>query len=90
MFDDNSRYINATQYVMQDKRGRNVKIVFTPDAPNQTILGYHLLKQGQRIDHLTSRYLRNPAGFWRVAEANDAMTAEVLTERSEIAIPNKS
>jgi hypothetical protein len=89
MFDDNSRYINADQYIVKDKRGRSVKVVVTPAAPQQSILGYHLLKQGQRLDHLANRYLANPAGFWRIAEANDAMQAEALSERQEIAIPNK-
>lgn len=89
MFDDNSRYIKSDQYIMQDKRGRNVKVVATPAAPVQSILGYHLLKQGQRLDHLANKYLGNPAGFWKIAETNDAMLAETLSERSEIAIPNK-
>lgn len=89
MFDDNSRYKNAEQYDMKDCRGRSVKVVATPAAPVQTILGYHLLKQGQRLDHLAARYVNNPAGFWRIAEANDAMLPEALSEQSEIAIPNK-
>jgi hypothetical protein len=89
MFGNNSRYLNAQQYVMQDKRGRNVNVVATPAAPVQTILGYHLLRQGQRLDHLASRYLTDSAGFWKIADANDAMLAEALTERPEIAIPNK-
>ncbi|MEO8148086.1 MAG: hypothetical protein ABI723_10635 [Bacteroidia bacterium] len=89
MFDDNSRYKDAVQYEMKDHRGRNVKVVATPFAPSQTILGYHLLKQGQRSDHLAARYLNNAAGFWRIALANDAMLPEALTEQSEIAIPDK-
>ena len=89
MFDDNSRYKNAEQYEMQDKRGRNVKVVATPKPLKQQILGYHLLKQGQRPDHLAARYLNNPAGFWRIADANDAMLPEALSEQPEIAIPTK-
>lgn len=89
MFTDNSRYKKAIQYELKDHRGRTVKVVATPDAPQQNILGYHALKQGQRTDHLASRYLNDPAAFWRIAEANDAMLAESLTEQSEIAIPDK-
>lgn len=89
IFDDNSRYKNAEQYEMQDHRGRTVKVVATPKAPSQSIMGYHLLKQGQRSDHMAARYLNNATGFWRIAEANDAMLTESLSEQPEIAIPNK-
>jgi len=89
MFSDKSRYKNVTQYEVADKRGRTVKVVACPAAPPQTIKGYHLLKQGQRTDHLASLYCNDPAGFWRIAEANDCMLPEALSEQSEIAIPNK-
>jgi hypothetical protein len=89
MFDDTSRYKDVEQYDMTDKRGRTVKVVAVPKAPLQSILGFHLLKQGQRPDHLAGRYLNNAAGFWRIAEANDAMLPEALSEQAEIAIPNK-
>ncbi len=45
--------------------------------------------EGQRPDHLAAHYLDDPAGFWRLAEANDAIQAEWLTEQAEIAIPVK-
>jgi hypothetical protein len=89
MFTDKSRYKNVTQYEVTDHRGRTVKVVAVPAAPQQTIKGYHLLKQGQRTDHLASLYLNDAAGFWRIAEANDSMLPEALSEQPEIAIPNK-
>jgi len=89
MFSDKSRYKNATQYEVVDPRGRTVKVVAATAAPQQTIKGYHLLKQGQRTDHLASLYLNDQAGFWRIAEANDTMLPEAITEQAEIAIPNK-
>jgi hypothetical protein len=90
MFTDKSRYKNVEQYEVVDQRGRTVKVVAAPAALQQSIRGYHLLKQGQRTDHLASLYINDQAGFWRIAEANDAMLPEALTEQSEIAIPNKS
>jgi hypothetical protein len=89
MFTDSSRYKKALQYQLKDHRGRTVNVVASPDVPNQSILGYHALKQGQRTDHLASRYLNDAAGFWRIAEANGVMLSESLTEQSEIAIPDK-
>ncbi len=89
MFSDKSRYKNVTQYEVTDQRGRTVKVVAASPAPQQTIKGYHLLKQGQRTDHLAALYLNDPAGFWRITEANGTMLPEALTEQAEIAIPNK-
>lgn len=89
MFDDNSRYKDVQQYTVQDHRGRKVTVVAVPAPPVQSLLGYHLLKQGQRTDHLAGRYLNNAAGFWKIAEINDVMLPEALSERAEIAIPNK-
>ena len=89
MFDDNSRYKTTEQYELTDGRGRKVKVVAVPDAPVQSLMGIHLLKEGQRPDHLAARYLNNAAGFWRIAELNDVMLPEALSERTEIAIPHK-
>lgn len=88
-FDETSRYKNTVQYEQKDKRGRTVKIVAVPPVPQQTLMGFHLLKSGQKTDHLAGRYLNNPTGFWRIASFNDAMISEALSERDEIAIPNK-
>lgn len=74
---------------MRDRRGRNVQVVSVPNAPRQALLGYHKLIQGQRLDHLAANYTLDEAGFWRICEANDAMLSESLSEKPEIAIPNK-
>ena len=52
-------------------------------------LGEHLLKQGQRLDHLAFRYTGNAAGFWRICELNGVMHAEALTEVQAIKIPRR-
>ena len=89
MFTEKSRYKDVIQYQVKDHRGRTVKVVASPPSPNQSILGYHLLKQGQHVDHLAAQYCNDQAGSWRIAEANDVMLTESLSEASEIAIPNK-
>jgi len=89
MFSDKSRYIDVEQYQLKDRRGRTVSVVSVPDAPVQSLLGYHLLIQGQRVDHLASKYTLDEAGFWRVCEFNDVMLPEQVSEKPEIAIPNK-
>ena len=90
MFDPKSRYAGKALYRVTDHRGRTVMVVPVPDAPGQTLLGYHILRQGQRLDHLAAKYLDDPAGFWRICEMNDVMMAEMLAEAQEIAIPEKT
>lgn len=90
MFDDKSRYASAQTEIVPDTRGRTVTVVLPPPAPVQTLLGVHLLRQGERTDHLAAKYLANAAGYWRLAEQNNAMLPEALTEQREIEIPVKS
>ena len=89
MFDDASRYYKQETYKVLDHRGREVIVVVSPDAPEQTLLGIHQRVQGQHLDHLAFKYLRNPTLFWRICELNNVMTAEVLSEADEIEIPVK-
>ena len=90
MFDSKSRYAKAETYVVTDARGRQVQVVSTPPPPEQLLLGIHLLKQGERLDLLAAKYLNDPAGYWRIAEQNDVMLPEALTEAREIEIPIKA
>lgn len=90
MFDPKSRYANAETYVVTDANGREVTVVAPPPPPEQTLLGIHLLKQGERPDLLAAKYLNDPAGYWRIAEQNDVMLPEALTEMPEIEIPVKA
>ncbi len=90
MFDKKSRYAKQETYTVTDNRGRSVKVVIPPDKPRQSLKGYHRRKQGQRLDHMAYKYLQDNTGYWRIAEFNDAMHAEMLSEADEIGIPNKT
>ena len=89
MFDAKSRYFKVTPYIMKDHRGRDVTVVPFAPAPEQSLLGIHFFKQGERLDHLAAKYLSDPAGYWRIAEQNDVIFPEVLSEAREIEIPGK-
>ena len=89
MFDAKSRYARLKTYVVTDRRGRAVEVVHVPPSPDEPLLGIHALRQGERLDHLAAKYLDDAAGFWRIAERNDAMLAESLSEAPEIEIPRK-
>jgi hypothetical protein len=90
MFDPKSRYVKAETYSVTDARGRQVKAIAPAPPPDQVQLGIHLLKQGERLDLLAAKYLNDPAGYWRIAEQNNVMLPEALTEAREIEIPVKA
>jgi len=88
IFDPKSRYVkNASIYEATDRRGRQVAALTAADEPVQTLLGEHLRKEGQRLDHLANFYLQDPNGFWRIAELNDAMLPDALAEVDTLKIP---
>jgi hypothetical protein len=87
MFDAKSRYAKQKTVVLVDARGRTVEVTPPAPRPKQALRGIHARRQHERADHLAALYVADPAGFWRLAEMNDAMTAEVLTELREVAIP---
>ena len=87
MFDAKSRYANLPPYAAIDSRGRTVVVIPAAPARNEALLGYHVRREGERLDHLAAKYLSDAAGFWRIAEHNQVMTSEVLSEADEIAIP---
>lgn len=89
IFDEKSRYARLPTVRRIDARGRMVEVVPPAPAIQQTLLGRHLRRQGERPDHLAALYLSDAAGYWRLAEMNDAMTAEVLSELRELDIPTQ-
>jgi hypothetical protein len=90
MFDDKSRYAALTSYPVTDRRQRVVMVVSTPEAPAESLLGYHRRLQGERVDHLANAYLGDGAGFWRICELADVMLPDALAEAREIPIPPKT
>lgn len=89
VFDRMSRYANVPTYEATDRRGRRVVALTVADKPQQTLLGEHLLKEGQRLDHLANFYLEDPNGFWRIAEINGATLPDELAEVDVIKIPTE-
>ena len=90
VFDPKSRYAKYSHLVTAiDRRGRAVACVTPAEMPPQNELGRHKLRQGQRLDHLASHYLRDAAGFWRIAQLEDAMTAEAALDAPLVRIPTR-
>jgi hypothetical protein len=89
LFEKSSRYANVEPYLVTDRRGRSVQVVPPAPAPLTGLLGYHLRKQGQRLDHLAARYLGDATRSYRIAELADVMHPDAVAEASEIPIPRK-
>ena len=92
MFDEISRYYpnrpgGPEIYEVTDRRGRTVKAVAVPKAPQFQRLGRHLRRDGERLDGLAFQYLQDGTSYWRLAEINDAMSADQLAEAAVITIP---
>lgn len=88
VFDAKSRYAkNALLYEVRDRRGRTVIALTVANKPVQTLLGEHIKREGQRLDHLANFYLKDANGFWRVAELNEAMLPDALANVETLKIP---
>jgi hypothetical protein len=88
--DKKSRYgKNASTYETTDRRDRKVVALTVADKPVQTLLGEHLLKEGQRLDHLANFYIEDANGFWRISELNEAMLPDQLAEVDVVKIPTE-
>jgi hypothetical protein len=87
VFDSESRYFNLETVKRKGADGREIaykKRRFLPRGENMQTLAEVQVGAGDRLDQITSRTLGNPEQFWQVADANDAMRPDSLTE-----IPNR-
>lgn len=99
MFEPTSRYsaIETASITITTGDGdlrevRYAKRRFIPSSEGMTTLVEHTVAQGERLDNITARYLGDPTQFWRVADANNVLRPEELTEEIgtviKIALPN--
>ncbi len=82
MFEQTSRYYTLETATFTTPGGREFVYVrrrFLPAASTSVILAEHTVKQGERLDNITARYLTDPEQFWRLCDANNAMQPEELT-----------
>ncbi len=83
MFEPTSRYFALETAELELPEGRVVRYVrrrFIPSAAAATDLASHAVRQGERLDHLATRYLGDPTQFWRICDANGALRPAELTE----------
>ena len=81
MFFKGSRYARVETHTIATPDGREVKYkrVRLPEQPS--LLTTHIVSQGERLDLLAHRYLRDPERYWRICDANGAGWPESLLAR---------
>lgn len=82
MFDPGSRYATLETFTCKGPDGREVRYVarrFVPKSAPGTVIREHLVTEGERVDHITARYLGDPELFWQLADVNNAVRPEDLT-----------
>lgn len=87
MFSADSRYAGLATYTVTLADGRTVAATTLPIRSPTPLLGYHPRVEGDRLDLLAARYLKQPTGFWRVCDANDGFAPDALAARPLIGIP---
>lgn len=87
MFSANSRYSGLATYTVVLANGRTVTATTLPIALRGPLLGFHPRVEGDRLDLLAARYLKEPTAFWRFCDANDSFSPDALAARPLIGVP---
>lgn len=87
MFEPTSRYYNLATGTLrvpqEDGSTREVRYVlrrFIPPAEGEITLLEHTVREGDRLDNITARYIGDPEQFWRLCDANVVLRPEELTD----------
>ena len=78
-----SRYYRIETAAFQTDDDRTVAYLrrrIIPPAESMTVVAVHEVKQGDRLDNIAAQYVGDPGQFWQVADGNNAMKPETLTD----------
>ena|SRR5882757_4479561 len=78
-----SRYYRIETTTFQTDNDRMVAYLrrrIIPPAESMVVVAIHQVKQGDRLDNIAAQYIGDPEQFWQVADANNAMKPEELTD----------
>jgi hypothetical protein len=89
MADPGSRYhgVPSAELTISDGSGgervvRYLQRRFLPPLDRLLTMVEHRTAQGDRLDNLSTRYLGDPLGYWRIADANLELQPERLTDEA--------
>jgi hypothetical protein len=89
MFFPGSRYANAGTYRVPGRRGADVLVTRLPVRSAPAVRGFHLRRDGQRLDLLAAHYLDDATRFWRLCDAAGAIAPDALAARARVAVPDQ-
>jgi hypothetical protein len=80
LFSRKSRYAGVKPLTITDASGREIPYIdvrFIPQTSGQVL---HSVTDGERLDHVSHRYYKDPERSWRICDANEAMWPAELVE----------
>lgn len=83
LFPPTSRYHGIDTVSLETVNGRKIihlRRRFVPPPESFVLLQEHTVKEGERLDNITAKYLGDPEQFWRLCDANNAIRPEELTK----------
>ena len=82
MFFKGSRYADVPYHEIVDPAtGRTIRYKTARFIPETRAVRGHLVRAGERLDHVAFAELRDAERFWRIADANAAMRPGELVAR---------
>lgn len=84
-FSPTSRYHDIDVATLEGSDGRVIAYLrrrFVPQPERFALLREHVVRAGERLDHIAALYLGDPEQFWRIADANGAVAPETLTDEA--------
>jgi len=82
-FPPTSRYYGIATATLTRPDGTQVVFLrrrFLPAASRFALLREHVVQEGERPDTLAGKLVGDPQAFWRLADANEVMRPEELSE----------
>ena len=84
MFFKGSRYEKVPEATCIDANGRLVRHKTTRFIADPVALSGHRVQSGERLDQIAWQHFRDPARFWRICDANRALSPDALLKEGAI------
>ncbi|MBX3238408.1 MAG: LysM peptidoglycan-binding domain-containing protein [Chitinophagaceae bacterium] len=78
-----SRYYRIETTTLKTGGGKTIACLrrrFIPPPESLSLTGAYHVKQGDRLDNIAAGSIGDPEQFWQLADANNAMKPEELTD----------
>ncbi len=87
MFFPGSRYLSLTPYSVTRADGTVVQATRLPTPGPAVVLGYYRRSSNDRLDQIAGRFMVDGTAFWRICDANGAVSPDALAAHDLVGIP---